>query len=193
MSPDLAIAYALMCIAQNFGSEIVAILHGDEAKAAAMTGNNDVDPNAPLEDLCLAYESHHFSGLSNSLHAAGICLSILSFLSAITNIGSVGRLRNLAWVPPLYYLSAWAGHFFIQKDIPAVFSYGMSFRGWYAGEYCSMRAFFGWGDRGFVTLAEPWQFMATVALMAMWVIANNGSVAPCPSPIKVKSIKSKAA
>ena len=78
----------------------------------------------------------------------------------------------------MWYLSAWAGHFILQKDVPAVFSYGMSPRGWAVGEYCSMRALYGWGERGLVTIPEPWQWAATAATMAVWFVACGISVAP---------------
>lgn len=184
---DILLAYVWMYIAQISGAEIIGVLHGQDAKKSALKGNDDVDKDAPLEALCLAYESHHTNLLSNVLHAAGMCLAILSVASAITGIKSVGRIRNLTYAPPLYYLSAWAGHFFLQKDIPAVFSYGMSLRGWATGEYCSMRAFFGWGERGFVTLSEPWQWLLTLAITASWtIIVNGGSVAPRGTKAKIK-------
>ena len=52
----------------------------------------------------------------------------------------VRRRLALGSVLPLYYLYAWVGHFFVQRDIPAVFTYGMTLRGWASGEFCSVKA-----------------------------------------------------
>ena len=84
---DIVIAYACMFFAQTSGADIIGFLWGDEAKAAALVGNDDVSKDAPLEVLCSAYESHHFSGLSNVWHAAGMTLALLSVASAVTGIG----------------------------------------------------------------------------------------------------------
>ena len=50
-------------------------------------------------------------------------------------------LTDIFLQPPMYlgcatrYLFAWAGHFYYQADIPAVFTYGTTLRGWSRGEY----------------------------------------------------------
>ena len=68
----------------------------------------------------------------------------------------------LLTVPPVWYLYAWAGHFFIQKDIPAVFVYGMSIRGWLAGEFCSLCSLF--SGR---TVAKPWEVLLTASIVGI--------------------------
>ena len=76
--------------------------------------------------------------------------------------GPEGVPRMEHTVPPTWYLYAWAGHFFVQKDIPAVFVYGMSLRGWLAGEYCSLCSLF--AGR---TVAEPWELLLTAGIVGV--------------------------
>lgn len=175
---DIAMAYGAMFMAQTRGPAIIGGLWGDAARRAAETGNDDVSPNAPLETLCRAYEAHHFDDASDMLHAAGMVLAPLALLRALTSKGYAKRARYLAWVPPTWYLYAWAGHFFIQKDIPAVFSYGMSLRGWAVGEYCSLRALYGWGPSGFKTIPDPWQAGVTLAIVVLHFLICGKSVVP---------------
>ena len=114
----------------------------------------------PLEALCEAYESHHFDSTSNVLHAAGMAVTLITAAYALCapSVGVVRRML-LLWLPPLWYLWAWAGHFFIQKDIPAVFTYGMTLHGWASGECCSLLAFF-----GLRTTPRSHEMLACVAL-----------------------------
>ena len=46
-------------------------------------------------------------------------------------------VEGFLWIWPVYYLPAWVGHLIFQKDIPAVFTYGTTFRGWAVGEFCA--------------------------------------------------------
>ena len=69
----------------------------------------------------------------------------------------------------LRYLPAWAGHFLYQADVPAVFTYGMTLRGWAAGELCSVRALVaGRAVGGFYELT------LTAALVVVYVLAAVG-------------------
>jgi hypothetical protein len=162
----LVVGYGLMVLAQTRGGAIIGLLWGPAAQTAALTANDDVDPNADLEALCTSYESHHYAPRSNVLHAAGMCLTFKALVDALFFCPSRrSSLLFLAYMPPLWYLYAWAGHFFIQMDIPAVFNYGTTLRGWAAGEFCSVRALVGWGPSGFHTTPEPSHVAATILVM----------------------------
>ena len=70
-------------------------------------------------------------------------------------------LVSLAWLPPLYYLYAWAGHLVLQADVPAVFTYGTTLRGWASGELCSIGELLG-GE----TVRTPLELATTAVLCA---------------------------
>ena len=94
-----------------------------------------------LVALCASYERHHHDPLSNCLHAAGCLLAAGALAAGVCSATArVRRRLALGSVLPLYYLYAWVGHFFVQRDIPAVFTYGMTLRGWASGEFCSVKA-----------------------------------------------------
>ena len=133
----LGMAYAAMFVAQRHGPEVIEFLHGTEARIEATSPKyDDVNADSDLDMLCKGYESHHYNPISNCSHAAGMILSFIVIACALIH----RRLSVAVTLPPIWYLYAWAGHFFIQKDIPAVFVYGMTFRGWLSGEYCSLCA-----------------------------------------------------
>ena len=119
--------YILMAIAQRYGPEVIEVLHGKEAKqkATAVLQYDDVKADRALQELCDGYDAHHYDPVSNCLHAAGMILGIISILSFL--ISRKGKI--LVTVFPIWYLYAWVGHFFLQKDIPAVFVYGMTLQG----------------------------------------------------------------
>jgi len=168
----LLVAYLLMWLAQSKGGLIIELLHGQSARKLAEAPPMDVAADAPLDALCRGYVSHHYEPNSNCLHAAGMLLSFALILQALLPSFVAVRpccrsyvhhlMSSLAWTPPLYYLYAWVGHFVMQADIPAVFTYGMTFRGWACGELCSVWALF--TGR---TVAQPIELLATVALMAL--------------------------
>lgn len=153
----VSISYVLMVIAQSFGPEVIELLHGAEARLKATAPQyDDVKADTPLEQLCQGYDDHHFDSLSNCLHAAGMLLTLLSIFSFCLT-----RQFKILWTfLPIWYLYAWTGHFFIQKDIPAVFVYGMSLRGWLSGEWCSICSLF--SGR---TIKEPWEIAFTSILV----------------------------
>ena len=153
--------YGFMCVAQNFGPEVIQLLHGTEARIQATAPQyEDVQPNTPLEQLCEGYDAHHFDSISNCIHAAGMIVAFFSLFCFIVSRQS----RILITLPPIWYLYAWVGHFFIQKDIPAVFVYGMTFRGWLSGEYCSICSLL-LGR----TISLPWECGLTALLVALHV------------------------
>lgn len=134
----LGIAYSLMLVAQSQGEAIIRKLHNGTAAAAAAApeANSDVSADHTFEQICIGYEAHHYDLESNALHSAGMILGIGLLLTAIGRKG-VGLTL---WVPPTWYGFAWVGHYFYQADIPAVFTYGMTLRGWASGEACAVLA-----------------------------------------------------
>lgn len=164
---ELAVAYGTMVVSQLFGGSIIGLLHGEAARVRAEqppADAADLSYDAGMDRMCAAYERHHFDPYSNVLHVAGCVLAIgyIGFAALTSNVLSSGeRLRLLACVPPLWYLYAWAGHFFIQKDIPAVFNYGTTARGLVTGEWCALKATL-MGR----TVSAPWELLLTAVVIA---------------------------
>lgn len=128
---SILISYIFMALAQTRGPIIIELLHGKETRQTAEA----VDVVRPDSDnLCSEYEAAHFDRFSDMLHTVGMIGAIVVLLL------SLNRPGLLLKVPPIYYLPAWIGHFMFQKDIPAVFSYGTTLRGWLSGEYCAFLA-----------------------------------------------------
>lgn len=138
-SLSLAGAYGLMVCSQNFGSDIVGLLHGPAAKIAAEVPPDDVAPGTPLLELCDGYANHHFDSISNALHAAGMTAGLVSVAVGLagTNLSRGQRVASLLWWAPQWYLWAWLGHFWLQRDVPAVFTYGLTPKSYLTGEFCS--------------------------------------------------------
>ena len=136
----LGLAYSLMLLSQSRGEAIIRTLHNATAAAAAAApdANSDVDAGNSFEQICVGYEAHHYDPESNALHSAGMILTFGLLLGALSGRGPGGKL--LVWVPPTWYGFAWVGHYFYQADIPAVFTYGMTLRGWISGEVCAVIA-----------------------------------------------------
>jgi len=135
----LLVAYGLMVVAQNYGGEVVGALHGDAAKAAALLPPEDVAPGTPLLELCKGYAAHHFDSIGNSFHAAGMTAGLVSVYVGLrcTQLTPSERVASVLWWMPQWYLYAWIGHFGLQKDIPAVFTYGLTPKSYFSGEFCS--------------------------------------------------------
>ena len=131
----LGVAYSLMLAAQSQGEAIIRTLHNATAAAdaAAPDANSDVSADHTFEQICVGYEAHHYDPDSNALHSAGMILAVGLLLGALSGKGGGGLVF---WVPPTWYGFAWVGHYFYQADIPAVFTYGMTLRGWASGEVC---------------------------------------------------------
>lgn len=176
MALRIGTTYGMMMLAQSRGTALIGILHNESAAVAATAPPTDVLPDAAFESLCDAYEGHHWHSTSNCLHACGMLLVFGFLLALCTRRVSTWRdaARIAQVVPPTWYLYAWAGHFLFQADVPAVFTYGMTLRGWCAGELCSVRALFlgrtvgPWGANGAVGIGE---LLLTVVLLAAYVAA----------------------
>lgn len=174
---QLSVAYMLMVASQRYGGAIIGLLHGDAARSAAETmSTDDVQTDLSFKEMCEGYESHHFNSVSNCLHAAGMIIGFIlvfqaSILAKAKQYRPSGRsysthlLICLAWLPPVWYLYAWAGHFFLQKDIPAVFSYGTTLRGWASGELCSVLALI----QG-RALTSPTEWLISAAMVALHLV-----------------------
>ena len=137
------LSYGLMVLAQTQGVSIIGLIHNASAAKAASQpdANSDVLHDASVAELCAGYEAHHWESTSNCLHASGMLLVFVFALACcMGNLTSHWKLRLAVSIPPTWYLYAWAGHYAFQADIPAVFTYGMSLRGWAVGELCSVGA-----------------------------------------------------
>jgi hypothetical protein len=65
------------------------------------------------------YLSEHSDGTNRVLHFIGTSLLIISFIVGLIT----GKWLFFALVPVLGYGFAWVGHFFIEKNRPATFTY----------------------------------------------------------------------
>mmetsp|Transcript_25419 Transcript_25419/g.74649 ORF Transcript_25419/g.74649 Transcript_25419/m.74649 type:complete len:231 (+) Transcript_25419:61-753(+) len=135
----LFLSYGAMVISQIYGSSIVGLIHGPAAKTAAEIAPDDVAPGTPILELCKGYAAHHFDSISNSFHAAGMTAGVVSVLVGLFGPGLTKgqRLASVLWFAPQWYLPAWVGHFSLQKDVPAVFTYGLTPKSFFTGEFCS--------------------------------------------------------
>lgn len=136
---SLAIAYGAMVCSQIFGSSIVGMIHGPAAKVAAEMPPDDVAPGTPFLELCEGYANHHFDSIANSWHAVGMTAGLVSAAVGIlaSRLTTWERIASLLWWAPQWYLWAWLGHFWLQKDVPAVFTYGLTPKSYLTGELCS--------------------------------------------------------
>lgn len=142
----ILLTYGAMIASQTSGVEIIEHLHNKTAAVAAAAPPEDVSPDSSFDALCAGYEGHHYHSTSNCSHACGMILSfgfVAVLFRALLQRRFVTALRVLSVLPPTWYLYAWFGHFVYQADIPAVFTYGMTLRGWAAGELCSVLALAG--------------------------------------------------
>jgi hypothetical protein len=78
------------------------------------------------------YLREHARPQTRALHYAGTSLAILLALAALVS----GRLLLLALLPVAGYLFAWIGHFGVEKNRPATFTYPLwslmaDFRMWW--------------------------------------------------------------
>ena len=72
------------------------------------------------------YLNEHQHPVNRQLHFIGSSLALLSLGTAIVT----RKKRFLAFAPLLGYLFAWIGHFVVEKNRPATFTYpGKSLRG----------------------------------------------------------------
>lgn len=160
-------SYALMYIAQTNGGAIVGALHGSEAaeKALSDLSADAVQPDLDIRDLCAGYAAAHFDSSSNILHAVGMVATLWLFVYATTLFFfGVGNFKHYLYLPPLYYLPAWLGHFIFQKDIPAVFTYGTTARGLLSGEFCAFEDLFHGG-----IARNPTEFMYSAILLTVTI------------------------
>lgn len=97
--------------------------------------------------LCKGYADHHFDSVANALHAAGMTAGLISLYVGIRakHLRPLERLVSALWHPPQWYLYAWVGHFGLQKDVPAVFTYGLTPKSFLQGEFCSTMWVYGGG------------------------------------------------
>ena len=135
----LLVGFGMLVAAQTLGPEIIGFLHGEAAKKAAMAPPEDVAPGTPLLELCTGYAAHHFDSIGNAFHASGMTAGVVSVLVGLfsTGLSKTERAVSVLWWAPQWYLYAWVGHFGLQKDVPAVFTYGLTPKSYLSGEFCS--------------------------------------------------------
>mmetsp|Transcript_20952 Transcript_20952/g.44821 ORF Transcript_20952/g.44821 Transcript_20952/m.44821 type:complete len:183 (+) Transcript_20952:100-648(+) len=168
---SLLAAYSLMVVAQTSGPEIIELLHGSEAKRAAQS----LDPVLPdSADLCAEYEAAHFDKVSDVLHCAGMLALLLLLPVALLKSGNGGSSSKILWGPPVYYLPAWVGHYCIQKDIPAVFSYGTTLKGWWTGEWCAFKELF---SGRILSTPVQWSSALVLAIIFVRLLTADASTA----------------
>ena len=163
----LIAGYLMIVAAQTLGPEIVGFLHGPAAKLAAEAPPDDVAPGTPLLELCKGYASHHFDSIGNSLHFSGMTAGAVSVLVGLFGPGltTLERVVSVLWWTPQWYLYAWVGHFGMQKDVPAVFTYGLTPKSFFSGEFCSVMWVYSgqvFDEKGSILVAPgstvPWRF-----------------------------------
>ena len=184
----IVLAYIAMVVAQTQGRKIIEVLHGAESAERAV--NNWMrDESVPggltrLEELCPGYASAHFNFISNILHASSMVATLWLFIYSTTLLFfGFFKPKNFLYLPPLYYLPAWAGRFYFQKDIPIIFARGVTFRTFLVGEFCSFLALIS-GNlvRDVVEIALSGVLL--VGWIAYLIIA--GGIWPEPTPVKGK-------
>jgi hypothetical protein len=139
----------MLVASQVFGRSIIRGLYG-EARLQELDAADAATP-VPFADgserefsaFCTFYESHHWNGPSNTLHTFG-CIGVV-VLSGIC-LQSFALQKNLSrgitcllWIPVVYYGFNWTGHFFWQRDIPAVFTWALDPQLFIWGELCQFR------------------------------------------------------
>lgn len=182
----LLLAYSMMALANWQGGMILHILHGEEVSQQALRRLSSQSTFADLNyhQLCREYSSAHFNSTSNILHAVGMIATmwLIVYASTLSLLG-FGNPKHFLYLAPLYYLPAWLGHFYFQKDIPAVFTYGTTVDGWVSGEMCAWEDLFKGG-----TIRNTAEFTYTVgttivtlgALMAIGGLWPDTSVPSHP-------------
>jgi len=170
--------FGMLVLAQTKGPEIIGFLHGEAAMKASMAPPEDVAPGTPLLELCTGYAAHHFDSIGNSLHFSGMTAGVISVLVGLfgTRLSKAERVVSFLWWAPQWYLYAWVGHFGMQKDVPAVFTYGLTPKSYLSGEFCSTlwvytgRVF----DQKGSLLASapvPWRYNFAIGVLVLVLIA----------------------
>ena len=91
------------------------------------------------------------------------------------HLSRLERAVSALWHPPQWYLYAWVGHFGLQKDVPAVFTYGLTPTSFLSGEACSCM----WVYGGKVFESKPsmlWPGGGPVPPLALVALALVGFV-----------------
>ncbi len=180
----LVIAYILMYFSQTQGGAIIEAIHGSKAaeKALSALTAESVQSNLDRRDLCIGYAAAHFDSTSNVLHASAMVATLWLFVYATSLFFfGHGNLKHFLYLPPLYYLPAWVGHFVFQKDIPAVFTYGQSFTGLLNGEFCAFEDLF---HGGIARTPEEFVYSSILLVGMIGGLMKFGGIWPKPLPLK---------
>jgi hypothetical protein len=151
------------------------------------TSETIADDMSSWTELCEAYSEAHFHSYSNILHAGAMYATLVLWVMVVdqlrrkkstinseesTTTTAAPPLRYkwlwlLLWIPPIYYLPAWVGHFFVQHDIPAVFTYGTTIQGWWKGETCAWMLLL-WGGW---TIQTPYEMVLAMIVCNLLLYA----------------------
>ena len=141
----LLAGYSMLVAMQMFGREIIVALWGASRLAELDTEDSGIPPRS-FYPFCAFYESHHTGVLSNALHTCGCVSAIACLVLAFYQIYKGPKLSGLSGFaylvllcPVPYYLFNWSGHFLLQKDIPAVFTWAFDGQLFVWGEMCQFR------------------------------------------------------
>lgn len=160
LAAQLVAGYAVLAVLQIYGREIIIGLHGASRLAELDALDRDAaPPPRSFYPFCQFYESHHQHPISNGLHTCGcisaICCLALAIYQLLLYLVARRQTRELLrdrrtnrlllvayWVvmcPVPYYCFNWAGHFLLQRDIPAVFTWAFDGQLVVWGEMCQFR------------------------------------------------------
>lgn len=150
---------------------IVELLHGSDASQYALsrisqsptTGHVPISKN--IGNICAGVAAAHFDSTANVLHAMGMIATMWVFAYTISLFYlGFGNPKHFLWLPPVYYLPSWIGHFVFQKDIPVVFLHGRTMEGWLNSENCNWQQLF----RG-ETVRNPTEFAYCLAITVAFI------------------------
>lgn len=180
----LLISYTLMCICQFKGGAIIAAIHGSAVAEKALSDltADSIQSSLDRRALCIGYSAAHSDSMSNTLHGAAMVSSLWLFVYATTLFFfGHGNPKHYLYLPPLYYLPAWAGHFIFQKDIPAVFTYGQTIDGFLNGEFCAFEQLF---HGGIVRTPEEFVYSSVLMVIMIGGLMKFGGLWPVPKLAK---------
>jgi hypothetical protein len=124
-TPDLAPVDADVSVADTSAPDQEAMANevpASEAPEAASAFAAPPPRFETFEDFYPYYISEHSHPDNRRLHVIGTGLAILC-LTQVVMWGVVGGFWSLIWAAIFGYGFAWAGHYFIEKNKPATFTY----------------------------------------------------------------------
>lgn len=170
LAPTLSLVcgWCMLVLSQVYGRSIIRGMYG-EGRLQELDAADAASP-LPFADgserefyaFCAFYESHHWDGVSNTLHTVGCAGVVLLAAVCVHSIASQKArnmrraLQALLWIPVVYYGCNWTGHFFLQRDIPAVFNWAFDPQLFAWGEACQFRQVWNRESGRLLQLAGLW-------------------------------------